>query len=396
MELSIRKKYNISQIIQFFLIFLMSLNFANLYFYIIFLAFFVCLFSNFRSLRVDIVSILLALISICYILFYPPTRESATTIIKQFAYPMCYVIGLNLANVNKMSAQINRGTDERIKLSIIIVSIGTFLHYLLNAIINFSSLLRNTRDFWTGEVVSATDQALLAVLAMTVFSVWIVGEFSLLRKLLSLLGLVIVFAYNFVLAGRTILLLEAIIICVAFFFMQKKMCANARTKNYLFLALLFFVLIFLFLNNVWGIRDWVLNSNLSSRFDTQEALTDIRLERKFIYLSRIFEFPFGGGHLREFVGGHAHELYLDVFSDVGIFGYCLIIAIVAASIVTAVKLIRSKDLSSDTRCMLLCAFLGINIVFFLEPILQGEPWLFCVYCFICGVTRSEWIIVKNK
>ncbi len=396
MELTLRKKYNASQIIQFILILLMSLNFANLYFYIIFLAFFICLVTNIRSLRVDIVSVLIFAISVCYILFYPPTRDTFTTSVKQFAYPMCYVIGLNLANSNNMINQENKGTDDRIRLSIILVSLGTFLHYLLNATVNIGSLLRNTKDFWTGEVVSATDQALLAVMALGVFSVWLVGERPLWMKILSLAGLVIVFAYNFVLAGRTILLLEAITIIVAFFFMQKNMRAGGRVKSYLFLSIILVGLLVLFLNNAWGIRDWVLNSNLSNRFNTQEALTDIRLQRKFLYFGRFFEFPFGGGHLRTAVGGHAHELYLDVFSDVGIIGYILVIAVVISSMVSVFRLFRVRSLLVETRALILCVFLGINIVFFLEPILQGEPWLFCIFCFLCGEMRSEWLILKNS
>lgn len=394
MELTLRKKYDPLQLIQYALILLMSLNFANLYFYIIFLAFFICLASNIRSLRVDIVSLLIFALSVCYILFYPPTRDTITTSIKQFAYPMCYIIGLNLANSNRMINQENKGTDERIRLSIILVSLGTFLHYLLNATVNIGSLLRNTKDFWTGEVASATDQALLAVMALGVFSVWLVGERPVWVKILSLAGLVVVFAYNFVLAGRTILLLEAITIIVAFFFMQRNMYAEGRIKSYLFLALIFVGVLVLFLNNAWGLRDWILNSNLSARFDTQEALTDIRLERKFLYLGRFFEFPFGGGHLRTAVGGHAHELYLDAFSDVGILGYVLVIAIVVSSTVSVFRLFRDKSLNVETRSLVLCVFLGINIVFFLEPILQGEPWLFCIFCFLCGVMRSERLTLK--
>lgn len=396
MEISLKRKYKISQVIQLVLLFLMSLNFANLYFYVIFLAFFVCLVSNVRCFRVDIMSILLALISMCYILFYPPTRDTYTTMFKQFAYPMCYLIGLNMFSSHYNEKYINHCPNERIKLSILVVAMGTFLHYILNASINFNSLLRNTVDFWTGEIVSATEQALLASMSLSIFSVWLVGNYPVWRKLLSLFGLIVVFAYNFVLAGRTILLLEAITLCVAFFFMKKHMKANGRIKSYLFLSIILVCLLILFLNNAWGIRDWILDSNLSSRFDTQDALSDIRLERKIIYITRILEFPFGGGLLRASVGGYAHELYLDAFSDVGLLGYVLTISVVMASMIHVIKLFKSRALSIETRGLLLCVFLGINIVFFLEPILQGSPWYFCIFCFLSGIMRSECFLLKNN
>ncbi len=395
MKLGIRRKYNIPQILQFVLLFLVSLNFANLYFYFIFLAFFICVIANPRRLKADNISILLALISICYILFYPPTRDSYTTILKQFSYSMCYIIGLNLFNEREMDKN-NHSADKHIKTSILVVASGTFLHYLLNASINIGSLLRNTEDFWTGEVVSATEQALLPVIALGVFSLWLIGDYPIWSKAFPLLGLIMVFAYNFVLAGRTILVLEAIIICVAYFFTNKYMQTKGKIKNHLFIAAILIAGLILFLNNAWGVRDWVINSNLSSRFDTQEALTDIRFTRKITYLSRMLEFPFGGGSLRASIGGHAHELYLDALSDVGIFGYGFIVASVIACMVNVIKLFRSKSLSVETRGLLLCVFLGINVVFFLEPILQGAPWLFCIFCFLCGVMRSERLSLKNS
>lgn len=395
MKLSVRRKYNFPQIIQLTLIFLVSLNFANLYYYLIFLSFSVCMLTKFTKLKVDIIAFFLALISICYILFYSPTRDSYTTILKQFAYPMCYLVGLNLFSGDNDRNQNINYTDDQIKLSILAVAMGNLLHYLLNASINIGSLLRNTVDYWTNEIVSATAQALLAVIAIGVFSVWLFGNQSGQKKVLSLFGLIAIWAYNFVLAGRTIVMLSVITICVAFLFIQKQMCSNIRIINYLFLCVIMFGTLVMFLNNAWGVRDWILNSNLSNRFDEQDVLMDIRFERKVTYINRMLEFPFGGGHLKSAVGGHAHELYLDVFSDVGIIGYVLVIVVVLASVVNAIKAIRSVRLSVETRSLILCVFMGINIIFFLEPILQGEPWFFCVFCFLSGVLKDN-ILPKNK
>ncbi len=380
---------NFLQIIQLILLFLMSLNFQNLYFYIIVFAFAVCTFAHIRHFRVDIIAVLLAVISLCYILFYPPTRDSYTTILKQFAYPMCYLIGLNLFNVKNTESGINDNPDKQIRLSVLVVAFGTFGHYLLNASINISSLLRNTEDYWTGDVVSATEQALLAVMMLAVFSVWLVGDYPVWRKVVSVLGLVTIFAYNFVLAGRTIIVLAVICLCVAFVFTQKYLNSGGRIRSYLFLSVILIALLVMFLNNVWGMREWVLDSNLSNRFDTQEAVMDIRFQRKIIYIKNMFGFPLGGGDLREAIGGYAHELYLDAYSDVGILGYGLIVAFVIVGLVNVIKIIISERFALETRCLSLCVFLLINIVFFLEPILQGMPWLFCIYSFLVGVIRAN-------
>lgn len=394
MKLPVNRKYNLGQIIQLGLFFLISLNFANLYFYLIFLAFFVCTLKNVKSFKFDITSVLLVLFSVCYILFYPPTRDSYTSILKQFAYPMCYLVGLNLFFVdnNKNSSS----SDERIKLSILTVTMGTLLHYLLNASINIESLLRNTVDYWTGEVVVATDQALLVTMAIGVFCVWLCGDKKMWKKVLAMIGLILIFAYNFVLAGRTIILLSAITMFIAFMFVQTHTNSSGRIKRYLFLSVILFGILLMFLNNVWGMRDWILDSNLNNRFEAQDYISDIRVERKLLYISRVLEFPFGGGGLRTVVGGHAHELYLDVLSDVGLIGYVLIVIVVIIGNVNVFRVFRMENLYVETRNIILCVFAGVNIVFFLEPIIQGEPWLFCIFCFLIGVMRSEILLYKQR
>lgn len=394
MKLLVSRKYSFWQIVQLGLFFLISLNFVNLYFYLIFAAFFICVITNVKRFKFDIASVLLVLFSVCYILFYPPTRESYTSILKQFAYPMCYMVGLNLFFVDEDKN--NNSSDAQIKLCILTVAMGTFLHYLLNASINIDSLLRNTVDYWTGEVVVATDQALLVTMAIGVFSVWLCGDSKMWKKVFSLLGLILVFVYNFVLAGRTIILLSAITMFIAFMFIQKHTSSGGRIRRYLFLSVALFGVLLLFLNNVWGIRDWILDSNLSNRFEAQDYISDIRVERKLIYISRMLDFPFGGGGLRDAVGGHAHELYLDVLSDVGFIGYVLVGIVVLIGNMSAFRAFRIESLSIETRNLILCVFVGVNIVFFLEPIIQGEPWLFCIFCFLIGVMRSQGVMYKQQ
>lgn len=386
MRIIARGNYNLLQIIQICLFFLVSLNFANLYFYLIFLTFFICALARIKNFRADNIALCLVLFSICYILFYSPTRDSVTTLIKQFAYPMCYLVGLNLFDTGNESGG-DFCADRHTKLSIYIVAFGSLLHYLLNASLNIDSLMRNTVDYWTGEVVAATDQALLPIMAISVFSVWLFGEHPIWKKICALFGLFLVFAYNFVLAGRTIVVLTVVTMCIAFLFFQKHLRSNASMKNYLIICIVIVVGLILFLNNLWGIRDWIIGSNLSQRFDSQEVVEDIRWERKIDYMRNIISFPIGGGHLRETVGGYAHELYLDVLSDVGIIGYILVITIVFSSLLNVIKNIKRDVLSIDTKCLVLCVFIAIAVAFLVEPIIQSEPWFFCSFCFLSGVLK---------
>lgn len=388
MKIRWRVKDNFLQIVQLALFFLVSLNIANLYFYLIFLAFFICVLANCKNFKIDSVFVILLLFSFSYILFYPPARGTYTTLLKQFSYPICYAIGLNLFPRKAQGGSAKQDVGRQIKLAILVVSMGAFLHYLLNAVTNFDSSSRNTVDYWTGDVLSATGQALLAIMALSVFSVWLIVDCPIRIKCLSLIGFVIIFAYNFVLAGRTILMLGAIIAIVAFIYNQKCAAKSGHMRTYLFLSTFILVLLVLFFNNAFGVRDWILNSNLANRFTSANALEDVRFKNKWKYVMHMFEFPWGGGEIQDIIGGYAHELYLDVYSDVGIFGYICVWTVVIISIVNVIKLMKSEVLSAEINNMLLCVFLGIMAVFMLEPILQGAPWLFCIFCFLSGVIQE--------
>lgn len=396
MKLTLRQINKDLQVFQLFLFFLVSLNFKNLYFYLIFLTFSVCLITNFRSFKVDLFAVLLALFSVCYILFYPPTRGSYTSILKQFSYPMCYLVGLNLIRADESGVGDNATIERSIKSVIYITSFGTLLHYLLNASINMTSILRNTNDYWTGEIQSATSQALLAVMSISIFCVWLFASGQKWKKILSLAGLVLIFVYNFILAGRTIVILGTISMCIAFMFVQTNSRTDGRIKNYLFLCALIVCTLLLFLNNAWGMREWILDSNLSERFDSQGMLTDVRFQRKKVYFSLMGDFLLGGGELKTAVGGYAHELYLDVYSDVGVLGYLIVVIVAIAGGVNFFKAFKCKSLSVETRGLILCVFTGINFVFFLEPILQGEPWFFCIYCLLIGIFRNSFLLKQKE
>ena len=192
------------------------------------------------------------------------------------------------------------------------------------------------------------------------------------------------------------MILGLIIIAVTFLYTRKYTNTIGNIKRYIFLLIIAIALLVIFFNNIFGIRDWILDSNLANRFNAQNALEDVRLERKLLYFSHMFDFLIGGGHLKEKVGGFAHELFLDVYSDIGMIGYILVISIVVLCTINVVKLIKNKSVSLETRCLVLCVFMGILVVFFIEPIMQAAPWLFCVFCFLSGIVKNSNLIIVNE
>ena len=95
MLLKKKKDFKLTGIVILALLFLGTVNLANLYFYFIFVAASAVILLNLRALRVDWVVVVLLLFALCYIIFYPGVASNIKTILKYILYPMCYVMGLN-------------------------------------------------------------------------------------------------------------------------------------------------------------------------------------------------------------------------------------------------------------------------------------------------------------
>ena len=151
------------------------------------------------------------------------------------------------------------------------------------------------------------------------------------------------------------------------------------------------LLVVLFQNNIFGIKESFENTNFFERFfgnhSTMDIDEDSRLSNKSRYFAIMGNFPWGGGHIRdELNGAYAHELYLDTYNRAGIIPYILLIVFVFGSTFRAFRLVASKKFSILTNCLILGLFISINIEFFIEPVIEGMPWLLPTFCILCGMT----------
>lgn len=362
-----------------------TINVGNLYFYFLFGASLLALLVNFRSLKVDWMVPILVLLSFLYIVFDPYAQAGMTAILKQFLFPMCYVLGLNFIHKENNFGE-HEKTERQIKVAIIVCAFGAFVHYLLNMSINFSSLSRNNVDYWTGNVLTATGQACLAILALGVLVAWLFDGGK--KKVYAIVGLCLILAYNMVLAGRTLILIAALVIGAAFWYSFQTIRSKKRGKLLLCVCTAVLVLLVAYAENWGGIRDFVLGSNFSARFETMDISKDTRLANKMTYVKHLLAYPLGGGQLRNVTGVYAHELYLDAYNDAGILAYLVVILFAGSSFYSAFKAVRRGIVSGDLKLLILCVYLAIFIEFLLEPIMRGMPWLFCVFCFYSGMIKN--------
>lgn len=368
------------------LFFLGGVNFFNMHYYYILVAFFMCVFLNARSIKIDISFLLLVLFSLSYLCFEIKEMDTISMMIKPLMYPMCYLIGRNFLKVDK-SYEDRISCDKEFQLIciLIIISMGPFIHYILNMLENSGSIYRNTIDIWTGEILSATGQAALAIMAIAIFATGLFSSAKVLPQIASAIGVFIILAYNMVLAGRTLILLTVVVLLVAFTLSIRMNSNNRRRGIFIGVTLTTLTVLIIYVQNHFGIREWILGSNLSNRFDSISLFEDARTNYKILYLKNMLNYPFGGGYLHEHVGSYAHELYLDVYSDIGFIGYILIIGFVMFSVACALALVKSNNLSNNLRIMITCLYIIVLFEFMLEPVIQGIPWLLNLFCFISGV-----------
>ena len=370
-----------------FFLFLASMNFKNWYVYLVFAAFVFFLLLNNRQVRIDTSIIPLICFSFILLLFWPSAQISLNAMLKVFIYPMCYLLGYNMP-----AKRMNLSEAERATRSLtIVLAFGALVHLGLNMISNWGSEDgRNTLDFWAESVLSATNQAALAIMMLGVAVALLLGKFSKGMKFFALSSLAVIVLYNLQLAGRTLFVLIALIFVVGFVY---QLLFLSRTKQsvrlLLGLALLAVLLIAAYQQNVFGLKDLIENSNFYDRFFGEYAMDldeDGRIGLKSEYLKLFFAHPWGGSYIHNEVGGYAHDLYLDTYDEAGIFALLSIVVIVVGAVLKLLKVIRSKAVGNDTKLFLVCVYFAVLVEFMIEPILAGVPWLLACFCAIYGST----------
>lgn len=368
------------------LIFAASMNIVNRYYYFIFFAAIFFCFKPNRRLHFNLASVVaLFVLAVSWLAFSPISTISVFGVVKSFVYLLCYVMGMSLLDDDKE----NRADKTSYKLFytvIVVIAAGMLLHYVLNWITNAGADDRNTVDFWTKSALAATGQAALACIPLGVALACLFSKTGKRVKIAAAVVLLIILGYNLILSGRTLFLMALIVAAVAFLhkLSQQK---RGKAKSILTVAVIIFAVIILYRFNFLGIRSFVESSPFYDRFFAENSSVELnedgRLEKKIYHLRNMHRFLFGGAHIRQ-ERGYAHDLLLDTYDEAGIFAFIAMIAYVIATVSHLIRCIKNKAIPFVVRQTVLCVYAALYIEFFVEPILQGMPWLFAAFCLIDG------------
>ena len=379
-------------------VFLGLSNFYGFDFELLLFSFFIFLVPFRGKIRVNASLVFLLLFACFSAIFEYDPASSLALLLKPFVYPICYFLGMNIFRETGNSKEELFRCEKRFGAIITIVSSGLVFHFLLNMIANRSTVDASRGeliDFWTGKATSATGQAALASMMVGLSIAYLVSKSEKKKKLFALASLFLIAYYNLVLAGRTLYLLMLILFAVA------GMHYGIKKKRFLRVLLLIFLVLtlcaILYKANAFGLQTTIKQSNFYYRFFgefSQGFDEDSRLETKLQYLQHMIEYPWGRGRIRDVVGHHAHDLYLDTYSSAGVLAFLPLVVYILISLGRACSVIKEDRISFASRQVILCLYVVLNLQFWLEPILQGVPWLFSAYCFFDGAV--SYLIVCAK
>lgn len=379
----------LKKVILFILLFLAAMNFQAKFFYFVFGAFLLVLCFQRKALidRYFFMYIALGILMAIY-----NADEGILSVIRCFAPCCCYFVGMNIvALVNTSSyGGIKKENIQSTAYAVLAsVSLGAFAHFTINYVYNLGqSVGRNTNDIWTGMPMAATGQMAFACMMAGFAVAAFLLPYKKSYRWMAICAIFIIFLYNLILAGRTILVILSILLVCGSVYLWKKSKRTPMTLNVFFkLFILLLIMAAIYVLNIGNIQEYIKASVLFERFQNNQNVflnNEQRNFAKIMFLSNMLKYPFGGLHMRASYG-YAHDLLLDGYDEYGILGFVLLAMIVIVGAIRLMKVVNNTSYDLFFRLTLLLVIIAILLEFLVEPILEGMPWLFSCYCLINGL-----------
>ena len=319
--------------------------------------------------------------------------KSLITSLKIFVCPLLWIVGYNMALGKKI---------EQHFIVIIFLAFGMTFHGIANYIYNILNdtdfALGRTYDVFTKELSSSTGQAINFTLFIALAFWLIFLQKNKLLKITSIALYICSVLYDIQIGGRTFLVLSAIAIIVGLVgyivFSAQKTGSKKRIVLLVLLVLGVVVLLLLaFCFDLFGIKTFYEKSYLYTRLENHGASElghDTRFSVKLKYLKKMPYYLFGGNHLsQENNLPFAHELWLDIYDDAGIFAYLAIVIYSILAAVRSIKTICLPILTLEQKTAVFCLSIILFLQFFVEPILSGAPMLLYSFIIIDGMLAAH-------
>ena len=389
------------QTIEWLLIFLLGIEAFQLEIVFLIALFIISLFSSKQKGSIIIYdskefSFLFLAFLIYYCTLFIQSRASLSVfyIIRSFlGATLAYIIGMKTC----------KGDEYHLVCLIEIIAVSGFFHGFLNAAMTttFSISSRYVRNIWTGGITTATLQGTYFTCSIALASLWILGK-NVKKRIFGIVVIIITIWNCMMTASRTAVYLIVILFAVSYFLMEyhrkgSEYLVGIIVRTIIGLGVVAFGLYEAYSYNLFGIQTRMTTSFLGLRIagiSKEEAAPRSQLWLRGF--NDMLAHPFG--YAKEI---YAHNMWLDFGVNGGIIPFILLVMFSISTMVTCIRYIKQDKVSYKTKSLIILTLIAYNINFMLEPVLDGVPFMFFMYCMICGAVQknlysSKYISMPNE
>lgn len=280
--------------------------------------------------------------------------------------------------------ELRGGKDvDFIKRIIFAMLIGFGVHAFLNYISNIGVARWLLTDFFTGSIRAATGSGVLNTMIFSLLAYLLFIEKDKKIKILGLVLEIVACIYSFQLGGRTqLIILGLVFVIIFFFYLFEKKGFVPTFKTIMRLAILVILVYIVYQLDIFSIKTTIESSNLLLRLEQGglEASDQYRINSVLNGLLSLINHPFGG---QETVF-YFHNMWLDVGRVSGVFPFLFLLLYSVLATYHVLMIFLNKNYNITIRYLFLSLYLGIQINFFTEPIMEGAISFFLAFCFLSG------------
>lgn len=326
---------------------------------------------------------LLLLSSISYMLIY--TRNygsmSSSTFFLRFLAPIIlYYIGYVIGNDGVM----------RLRNCILLIATGGFLHGFLNVLTNrnVDFLLISGRQYNDiyGGYLSGTLSNLYFVMICSLAYYFIVLEKNKIIKWLGVFSVLFGLYGSISNASRTLIFVTLIVFVTTILMHQyyKTNLLSAITNTGGIVLLLALVVLIVVWMDLFRVQEWFASTSLGRRSSVTLVGNTFAQNDRWTFAGETLKMLpsnlFGNMNYNHY----AHNLWVDIAKEAGIIPFVSYILFAVSSILATVKAMRGDHYRNEEKLIIISSLMGIFMVFFTEPVMQGSPITFTLFCFIVG------------
>lgn len=292
-----------------------------------------------------------------------------------------FFIGWTIVDVNKFRS------EKIIKYTLYFMLLGFAIHAFLNWKVNVGRGRWLLIDFFTDELRAATGSGSINTMIFSLGAYLVVLEKNKKLRIMGVLAFLISLQYAFLLGSRTQFAVFLVVsIAFLFLYLYEKYGKTAVLRFAFILCILGSIGTAMYYYDIFGLHTYIDESNLMARYSDIYGLEDsdgYRFNSISNGIIGLFNNPLGG--LRSV--GYYHNFWLDIGRIAGIIPFVLMVIYSLVINYHLFLIVRSKKEIDWFRYLLFCIYLGVQLNFATEPVLEGLLNFFLIFTIINGMVE---------